>query len=116
MATLAVIAFAEEPNALDIDAHAGSVAATVSGDEFLNAGTTGFWVKNTGGASRTVTFQAAHDCNYGVEHDAAVAVADGFTGFIATRFNAQRFNDDNGRVQVTYSAVTGLVVAAVRLA
>jgi len=42
-------------------------------------------------------------------------VPDGTIGFIATRFNARRFNDSSGYVQVTYSGVTSVTVAAVRL-
>lgn len=115
MATLTRIQFDDEPNALDIAGHADTDAAAGGGDQFLNTGNTGFWVQNTSGSPRTVTFNAANACDHGFTHDAAVVVADGFEGFIASRLNAQRFNDDSGYVQVTYSAATGLLVAAVRL-
>lgn len=115
MATLTRIQFPEEPDVLDIDAHASSVAAGAGGDQFLNTGNTGFWIKNSSGGSITVTFAAQNDCNFGETHDAAVSVPNGTIGFIASRFSAQRFNDSSGYVQVTYSGVTSVTVAAVRL-
>jgi hypothetical protein len=117
MATLTVITFPSEPTAsFDIDGEAESVAAAVGGDEFRNIGSTAFWAKNASGGPITITFAAQTACEYGVTHDLAVVVADGFEGIIVSSFDAVRFNDANGLVQVTYSDVTSLDVAAVRLA
>lgn len=118
MAALTLITYPAEPTAeFDIDAQAEAVAADVAGDTFLNSGTVGFWVKNTSGSPRTVTFDAPQACNFGVLHDAAVVVADAFEGFIWVGFESSRFTDEStGRVTATYSSEVGLKVAAVRVA
>lgn len=116
MALLTLIDFPDEPTSeLDIDAHASSVAAAAGGDSFPNPSRVAFWVKNTAGAPRTVTFAAQRACEYGFTHDLAVTVADGFEGILVKSFDAGRFNDSNNRVQVTYSSEAGLDVAAVRM-
>ncbi len=115
MATLTVFVFPEEPS--DFDIAAIDVSATAGGDTFANAGVTGFWVDNTSGAERTVTFDAPNLCSDGFLHDAAVVVDIAFTGFIAHKFDPARFNTSTGMVVVTYSdSGAGLTVAAVRLA
>lgn len=111
MATLTPVIFSAEPTALDIAASA--VAAASGGDEFVNVAKTGFWIANASGGPETVTFDAPSTCNFDATHDAAVVVPDGFAGFIAHKLLASRFNDADGKVQVTYSSETGLTVAAV---
>lgn len=117
MAALTIITYPAEPTAeFDIDGEAEAVSASSGGDTFVNSGTVGFWVKNTAGVARTVTFDAPRACNFGFTHDAAVVVADGFEGFVWVDFDADRFNSDAQIVSVTYSSEVGLKVAAVRLA
>jgi len=113
MALLAPVSFPAEPTAVDIAASA--VAASAGGDTFRNVGRTGFWVANTSGAPRTVTFDAPMKCNHGFNHDSAVIVADGFSGLIARFFDPTRFNDESQIVTATYSSEAGLAVAVVRL-
>ena len=116
MATLTPIQFPEQPTAFDIGAQAETVAADAAGDQFPNAGVTGFWVENTSGAQRTVTIAGQLNCDHGFLHDAPVAVPDGFTGFIASKLLENRFSPGVTEVQVTYDNEAGLRVAAVRLA
>lgn len=114
MAVLSVIDFPSEPEAFDIEGEAGFVIAGVSGDTFANDGHTGLYVKNDTGSPKTVTVAAPRKCSHGFNHAAAIAVPDGFAGFVATEFEIDRFNSPTGVVSLTYSA-TGLQVAAVRL-
>lgn len=113
MATLTVLEFPEEPTALDISA--SEVSAAAGGDVFPNDEQTGFWVDNQDASPTTVTFDAPGYCDDGFQHDAAVVVAAGFTGFIAKKFAHGRFGTSSRQVAVTYSSVTSLTVAAVRL-
>lgn len=114
MAALTIVEFPDEPEDFDITVDAGYVAAEVGGDTFDNKGRTGLYVENTSGGSITLTIVAARRCNHGFLHNAVIAVADGFEGFVATRLENTRFSDDSGVVSLTYSAV-GLNVAAVRM-
>ena len=95
-------------------------AAAGAGDEFANDGRTLLVVRNGGGSSVTVSVTAqvtsADDSTYG-----KVAISDG-GGAIAAGgvdvfgpFSTRAFNDSNQRAQVTYSGVTSVEVAAVRL-
>lgn len=114
MATLAVIQFPDVPEAFDITAEAGYVAADfATGDVFKNDGETGLYVENSTGGPINVTAVAARRCSHGFLHDAVIAVPDGFEGFVALEFENDRFSNDSGIVSLTYSA-TGLNVAAVR--
>lgn len=114
MATLAVIQFPDVPEAFDITAETGYVAADfANGDVFKNDGATGLYVENSSGGSITVTAVAARRCNHGFLHDAAIVVPNLFEGFVALEFENERFSSDSGIVSLTYSA-TGLNVAAVR--
>lgn len=113
MAVLTVLNFPDEPEAYDI---AGSaVSADVAGDTFQNDEKTGFWIDNQSGGPVTVTFDAPGDCDQHFTHDAAVVVADAFTGFIAKNLPHARFGSTSRTVAVTYSGVTSVSVAAVRI-
>jgi hypothetical protein len=88
------------------------VAAAGGGDSFDNQGHQLFYVKNGGGGSITVTFDAPNPDNFGITdnaHDNAVAVAAGAERWIGP-FPTNRFNDANGRVQVAYTGVTTVTV------
>lgn len=81
-------------------------AAAAAGDEFVNTGGQIFVVKNGHAADpRTITFDAPQADNFGIvdaAHDAAVVVPALTTKLIGP-FPTHRFNDSNGKVQVTYS-------------
>jgi len=89
-------------------------AAAAGGDAFLNSGREYFDVKNGGGASINVTVNSVAACNQGADHDVVVAVAAATEKLIGP-FPKARFNDAAEKVQVTYSGVTTVTVAAVRL-
>lgn len=88
------------------------VSAAGGGDEFLNTGREFLHVVNAGGGNITVTFNSQTLCNYGFDHDMAVTVNAGTDRMIGP-FDTVRFNDANTRIQVTYSGVTSLTVAAI---
>ena len=91
-------------------------AAAGGGDSFANDGRTSFRVVNGGVGAITVTFDSPNTCDFTIAanaaHDLAVSVPNGESREIGP-FSQARFNDTNGRVQVTYSGVTSVTVAAV---
>lgn len=89
-------------------------AAAVGGNAFLNSGREYFHVKNGSAASIDVTVDSVAPCNQGFDHNVVVAVAASAEKLIGP-FPKSRFNDAAEKVQVTYSAVTTVTVAAVRL-
>lgn len=101
----------------DIDRAAGlavaTVAAAAGGDTFDNNGRTFLVVNNGGAGVITVTVDSVTPCSYGSDHNepSAASVAAGaerlFGPFPTTRFGAS--------TAVSYSAVTSVTVAAVRL-
>lgn len=114
MATLTPIIFPDEGEALDITGEAEYVPATYpGGDQFANDGKIALFVENSTGGPVTVTASAARRCSHGFLHDAAIVVANNFSGFVKLDFDNERFSDSAGIVSLTYSA-TGLNVAVVR--
>lgn len=87
------------------------VAASAGGDEFANDGKTYLEVQNTSAGAINVTINSQKVCDQGVDHDQVVAVAAGARRIIGP-FPTDRWNDSNGRVQVTYSAAAGVNVRA----
>ena len=88
-------------------------AANVDGNYFLNNGRTWLRVINGSTASIDVTIDSQVLCDQGFDHDQVVAIAAGVTKEIGP-FETKRFNL-NGYVHVTYSAVTTITVAAVKI-
>lgn len=98
-----------------VDEAAALAAAAAGGDEFSNDGKrTFFVVENEAGVGRTVTFVTQKTVDGEAIADKDVVTADG-ERYIVGPFPASIYNDDNGRVQVTYSSETGLSVAAFKL-
>lgn len=90
------------------------VNASSGGDSFPNDGNTFFVVRNAGAAAITVTI-ATPARIWGIDiADLSVNVGAGDTAFIGP-FPEQIFNDENGRVNVSYSAVTSVTVGAFSL-
>jgi hypothetical protein len=89
-------------------------AAEAGGDSFPNNGQTFFRIKNGGGSpiTATITRQKASDTGV-LEHIVATIPASGDLSFGS--FPPGEFNDVNGRVIVTYSAVTTVTVMPYRL-
>ncbi len=92
------------------------VAANAGGDQFSNNGKTLYEVKNGSGSPITVTFVRQKTCDQGVLHTTTVSVPATTGDRIVGPFDASIFNDANGFVQVTYSGVTSLTVAAFQTA
>lgn len=89
-------------------------AAAAGGDEFVNSGRVFIHVKNGGGSSVDVTVDSQTPCSQGYDHDAVVAVGAGAEKMIGP-FPKDRFNDTSGKVQVTYSGVSSVTIAAIEL-
>lgn len=90
------------------------VAADPAGDEFPNDGKTFFRVDNGSAAGITVTFNSQKPCNYGFDHDVQVSVPAGESMLVGP-FEPNRFNNSNGRVEVSYSDATSVTVAAIKI-
>ena len=91
------------------------VAAEVGGDEFVNSGRDFIHIKNTDAAAMDVTIDSQKPCSQGEDHDCVVNIpATSGEKFIGP-FPKDRFNDEGGKVQITYSAVTGVTIGIVRV-
>ena len=90
------------------------VAADAEGDEFVNSGRVFLHVKNGDALAATVTIDSQAPCNYGFDHNVEVSVPAGEERLIGP-FKRNRFNNSEGKVQVAYSSVSNLTVAAVEL-
>ncbi len=90
------------------------VAAAAAGNSFVNNGRTFLRVRNGGGAAITVTVVASGRCDQTFLHPETVSIPAGGERDIGA-FAIARFSDTTGRVTVTYSAVTTVTVAAIRL-
>lgn len=92
-----------------------TASANVDGNYFVNDGKTFLQVTNGGGSSITVTIDSPIECSQGGTHDITVTVAAGATKIIGF-FDKNRFNAvTTGYVNITYSGVTTVTVAAVSL-
>lgn len=102
---------------------ASFVSAAAGGDAFVNDNTerTVLHVKNSNGATRDVTITAQRT-SVSVPGAGTVTVPNivvtipATTGDVEIGPFPEAYNDVNGKVQVTYSAVAGLTVAAKKLA
>lgn len=89
-------------------------AAAGGGDTFSNDGRTYFHILNGGGGSVTVTFVTTSVVDGNAVADTAVVVGAGAEMMIGP-FPPATYNNDSGLVSVTYSGVTSVTVAAIRL-
>jgi hypothetical protein len=89
-------------------------ACDAAGDEFENSGEAFIYVKNSDTVDHTVIVNSQQPCSYGFDHDVSVTVPTGGEKLIGT-FPKDRFNDSNGKVQISYDAVTGLTIAVVEV-
>lgn len=89
-------------------------AAASGGDKFPNDGKTLFHAKNGSGSPITVTVASLVTCNQGQTHNNAVVVGANSEEMIGP-FDQSRFSDGTGLVSVTYSGVTSLTVAALKV-
>jgi hypothetical protein len=86
------------------------VSAAGGGDRFTNNGTTFLYFKSTG-AAISVTANSVTACDQGFDHDITVQITS--TGeTVVGPFPTARFNSADGKVDLTYTGVTGVTVAA----
>lgn len=94
-------------------------AAAETGDKYLNEGNQIIVVKNTG-ESMTITVTAQVTAldyapwGKSTKSNATLVVASNKEGFIGP-FPPAAYNDADGYVQITYSAIEGVTVAVARL-
>jgi hypothetical protein len=102
---------------------ASYVAAGVSGDEVANLdGATFLHIKNGGGAPITVTVaeqisgNTVQDTSLGklTKANATKTIANAAEAFFGP-FKKAGFNDIDGNIQITYTAVTSVTIAALKL-
>lgn len=92
------------------------VAAAGGGDSFQNTGKECLRIRNAGGGAITLTVVASgtDPCNYGVAatpaHDLVQSIPNDSAVHVLGPFPPKKFNDVNGRVQLTYSGVTSVTV------
>ncbi len=87
-------------------------AADVAGDEFVNEnGRTAFEVNNGSGSSVDVTIITQATVDGLAVADRVISVGAG-ERYIINQLASGTYNDSNGNVQVTYSSVTSVTVAA----
>ena len=89
--------------------------AAVGGDEFVNSGREFIHVKNGHTSPQTVTVNSQAVCSQGFDHDVAVEILASGERMIGP-FPKDRFDDTGGKVQITYSGVTLLTIAAIQVA
>ena len=94
---------------------ASFVAVAAGGDQFANDGRIFIFLKNTNGATRTVTANSQSNCSQGFDHDIAVVVPATTGEKMIGPFPPSRFNDGSGNVLLTYDADAGVTIAAIRL-
>jgi len=94
----------------------GFAAAASGGDYFVNDGRIIAVFKNNGASSRTVTHTPPNaPLSSGTDFtDIDLAVGAGETHIIGP-FKPHWHNDENGRVQFTYSSEADILVSAVRI-
>ncbi|MFP4017693.1 MAG: hypothetical protein ACOC5T_01155 [Elusimicrobiota bacterium] len=81
--------------------------AASSEDTFANSSdNTRLYLKNSDTSSRTATIVAQKECNHGELHDQEVEVP-GETTVVVEDIESARFNDENGKVHITYDGDEG---------
>lgn len=84
--------------------------ASAGGDKFINKGTEIIHIKNGGASPITLTIDSIEKCSHGFDHDLAISVPNGGERIIGP-LGVNRFNGIDGKVSLTYSAVTSVTLA-----
>lgn len=88
--------------------------AAGGGDVFANDGKILLAINRPSGSTQVVTVNSQRTCNQGFDHDVTISTTSG-DSVIAGPFDATRFNNASGQVELTYDGVTGLEVAVLKL-
>lgn len=107
MATLATQQIAQSGLAPTYGAAAGG------GDKFTPGDRTFLHVKNTGGATRTVTIDSKVLSSWGTDVNLAVVIPATTGDMMIGPLPAQRFAGSDGFGDISYDAVTGVTIAVV---
>jgi len=95
---------------------ASYAAADAGGDAFLVGAKTFLHVKNGSGGDITVTVNSQKNCDQGSDHDSVTVVTAGEERFIGPFEDVDRWGDPTTKLAaITYSGVTSLTIAAVKL-
>jgi hypothetical protein len=89
-------------------------AAAADGNSAENLLGMRFYVKNDGIASINVTVKGQANCSQGFRHDQVVAVPNDDVPKEIGPFRNDRYLNRDGLIEISYSAVTDVSVAAVR--
>ena len=102
------------PISMTGDAKAYVACDAALSDTFPNDGRTFLHFKNTNAAGRTVTASSQRPCDQGTVHNQTCAVAATTGDEMMGTFSPTRYNNASGIATVTYDAVAGMTVAALR--
>lgn len=89
------------------------VAAALAGNNFINDGRISLEFVNGHTAPITITVDSFTPCNQGFDHDLVFTVAAGARHRTPT-LDPGRYSRPDGRVYITYSLTTALVIGAFR--
>jgi hypothetical protein len=89
-------------------------AANVDGNYFVNNGQTIFYLINAQVVAKTITITSLIPDNYGITHNETITVP-ASSSTVINFMSKHRFNDANNLVNITYSGVTTLTVAALKV-
>jgi len=114
MAILTVTTVGRGASAVNPDGVA--VAAAGGGDSFVNTGVEFLYIKNAGVGAMTLTYPFVTTLSVDGQDppDPSISVTNGQNRLIGP-FPVHLFNDTNGRVNLTYSGVTSVTVAPLKL-
>lgn len=90
------------------------VAADAAGDTFPNDGKTFLYIRNAGGAPRTVTIDSKQLSNFLKDNDEVIVIPSTGERMVGP-YNPNRFNNNANRTEVSYDDVTGLTIAVLKL-
>lgn len=88
---------------------AAAASANADGNYFINNGRTYIRITDTGTTAPTMTVASQVECSQGETHDVDVVVQSG-EARLAGPFPTDRFNDEDGYVQMTYDDNTDVTV------
>jgi len=91
-----------------------TAAANVDGNYITNDGYTFLYIVNGGASPITITFAAPVNCNQGFADAHTIIIPAGET-WVSGYFEKSRFNSLTGTLDWTYSAVTSVTIAAIKV-
>jgi hypothetical protein len=96
------------------EAEVSFAAANVDGNFISNNGNIGLRLANGSGSEITATVAAQNACSQGFNHDVVITIPAGDTVEVG-KLPIRYYNDALGNINITYTDVTSLTIAAVQL-